>query len=221
MALIALWGIPSFSNQETIEHITTSTTILSTSTPLAKSQNESKQAKVILESPDITTTPTLPITEEPTEIATTEAKIMRLRYVDEKGNPMPNAQVYVQQQITLKGGASIIIWGTEKRIIQDIKGAIHSDKDGYFEFPLFESEGDTAYSQIYAVVPYKQVGLWRTFIPYDNPKFKEIDTVRMINSTSIPGQVIIPPGLDPKSGSVRPKQPTISPEASLGRYFIF
>ena len=27
----------------------------------------------------------------------------------------------------------------------------------------------------------------------------------------------MPPGFEPKSGSVKPKQPTISPEANLGR----
>ena len=31
----------------------------------------------------------------------------------------------------------------------------------------------------------------------------------------------MPPGSDPKSGSVRPKQPTSSPLASLGRYCSF
>ncbi len=201
MALAALWGIPSFNDQEPIEHVTTSTTTLSPSTPLTKSQNESHQAKVILESPDVT--PTLPITEEPIEIATTEPKIIRLRCVDEQGNPVPQAQVYVQQEITLKGGPSIIVWDPEMRSIQDIKGPILSDKDGYIEFPLLESDGKSAYPQIYALVPNKQVGLWRSYIDYDNPKFKENDTVRMVNSTSIPGQVTIPEGYDIRSVRVQ------------------
>jgi len=34
-------------------------------------------------------------------------------------------------------------------------------------------------------------------------------------------RVTMPPGLDPWSGSVRPKQPMSSPAASFGRYFCF
>jgi hypothetical protein len=34
-------------------------------------------------------------------------------------------------------------------------------------------------------------------------------------------RVIIPPGLEPKSGSVRPKQPITSPAAMRGRYSRF
>ena len=37
---------------------------------------------------------------------------------------------------------------------------------------------------------------------------------------TVTARVFMPPGSEPWSGSVRPKQPTHSPVASLGRYFM-
>jgi len=38
---------------------------------------------------------------------------------------------------------------------------------------------------------------------------------------TVRARVIIDPGSEPWSGSVKPKQPIDSPHASAGRYFIF
>ena len=40
-------------------------------------------------------------------------------------------------------------------------------------------------------------------------------------SPSFTATVVMPPGFEPKSGSVRPKQPIASPEASLGSQWRF
>ncbi len=39
--------------------------------------------------------------------------------------------------------------------------------------------------------------------------------------STLRARLIMPPGSDPKFGSVRPKQPINSPVASFGRYFLF
>ena len=40
-------------------------------------------------------------------------------------------------------------------------------------------------------------------------------------SFTFPARVVIPPGSEPWSGSVRPKQPTASPRANLGSHRSF
>ena len=45
--------------------------------------------------------------------------------------------------------------------------------------------------------------------------------LRTYSSPSLRAVVSMPPGFEPKSGSVRPKLPMISPDASLGRYSRF
>ncbi len=45
--------------------------------------------------------------------------------------------------------------------------------------------------------------------------------VRMYSSPSRVARVVMPPGLEPKLGSVRPKQPSLRPAASSGSHFCF
>src|ERR1700691_523644 len=45
--------------------------------------------------------------------------------------------------------------------------------------------------------------------------------LRMYSSPDLRAVVVMPPGLDPKPGSVRPKQPSFSPVASCGSQVFF
>ena len=47
-----------------------------------------------------------------------------------------------------------------------------------------------------------------------------LEPLRTQSSPSLTARVSIPPGLDPKSGSVRPKQPIDSPVASFGSHSL-
>src|SRR5579862_4124597 len=45
--------------------------------------------------------------------------------------------------------------------------------------------------------------------------------LRMYSPPDLRARVVIPPGFDPKPGSVNPKQPSFSPEASAGSHLLF
>ena len=61
------------------------------------------------------------------------------------------------------------------------------------------------------------IAIWET-LPFVIHIFRPL---RTYSSPSFRAVVSMPPGLEPKSGSVSPKLPIISPEASLGRYSRF
>lgn len=161
------------------------------SIPTVNVVDNSSATEVVTPPLKVASSTPVPIEELPAPV-----KTIRLRCVDEKGNPVTHALVYVQQYMYIEGGPSIIIWGPEKRFIQKIDGPIFSDDEGYVEFTVFESEQDTSLPRVYAVVPNELVGIWRSYIGFDNPNFKRDDILHMVKSRSISGQVIIPEGYD-------------------------
>jgi RNA polymerase sigma factor (sigma-70 family) len=113
----------------------------------------------------------------------------RIKCVDQDGNPVAGALVYVFQR-----GRNPIssTWAWDKRNVPyQADGPIVSNDDGYFEYDLFESEAGYVYT--YAVIPGEQVGAWSGKVSSDSSMPKPIKQLIMVPSMRVPGKVTIPP----------------------------
>ena len=124
-----------------------------------------------------------------------EEERLRLRCVDEAGEPVEDAEVYYVQ------GERSLPPMTQDNRPEDTKlvpfGPVLSDSDGYVEVPAPDEAADefSRFYSAYARVPDKLVGAWS----HSSRSLKDPgwDTITIVQSTRIGGVVQVPAGFDP------------------------
>jgi RNA polymerase sigma-70 factor (ECF subfamily) len=134
------------------------------------------------------------VEHEPIE-PVSEDNLIRLRCVDESGEPVPGAEVYVCQVARPRATLS---WGTNENEYPHFhEGPLTSDAEGYVEFEKVPPDSNSdaiPYCGVYAVLPDRLVGAWSQG---GNGGFRQPPPkpfIHMVPSRSIPGQVKLPKG---------------------------
>jgi len=128
-----------------------------------------------------------------------EPTTIRVKCVDEAGQPISGARVYVYQSLDLGTG---LIWGREREHIQQADGPLLSDGEGFVNFRAFKGAEDRTPSRVaYAIVPDKYVGIWEAAYRPVGELTEQERELLMVPSKRVSGRVLAPEGYD--LGAVR------------------
>ena len=122
---------------------------------------------------------------------------LRLRCVDESGDPVSGVLVYVYQSVDLGAG---LVWGNERTRLHRANGPLESDGDGYVSFAAFEGpEGRTPRRSAFAIAPGERMGIWEGFYRATEAMTDKDRTLTLVPAQTVSGQVLVPEGYDVSS----------------------
>ena len=122
---------------------------------------------------------------------------LRLRCVDESGDPVSGVLVYVYQSVDLGAG---LVWGNERTRLHQADGPLESDSDGYISFAAFAGpEGRTPRRTAFAIAPGERIGIWEGFYRPTEAMTDKDRTLTLVPSQAVSGQVLVPEGYDVSS----------------------
>ncbi len=119
----------------------------------------------------------------------TPTETVRLQCVNDFGEPIAGAQVYIHQIASFP-------LSPERPFAKrrgSTEGPLTSDEDGYIEFKKLQTNKDEQFQQlVYAVEKNKRIGLWQYISHIYTPTSPHPTTITMSESKTVSGKISIP-----------------------------